>query len=604
MNRESTIKILYIEDNAANYRLVQRLLSQAGFEMHWAEEGTAGIDIASKVRPDLILMDINLPGLSGFELTSKLRNQLEFKDTPIIALTAKTQKSDRETALVAGCNGFIPKPIDPFNFVSQIKSYLGGRQERLEKNLEGRALRHFNVQLLEHLEQQLHEAREANQKLTDTQQVLETTNKSLTRLLSLGKDTLREYDTWQLFKKILYSLFLEVECDSFTIYLQHSSASYWEGLRLVGDELEQAPVLQEDHPFIQKILSLETEDDWIQGPSLLAMPIWTDGYHLDIWQANGQPCLLLYQDRKNEGVVRGFWAFDRTSNRPFLPQEIEMVKLYGRYAQVCLENAELILEMDEKTKALGASYENLEQAYQELNRAKTELQEKNRQTINKELLIRIANHLEGPISALCQNSQFILNALQQTDDSTRQALLDINKTTHKAKALFRVLMRSAQPETNNLPDWIDLETLFKDEIAFMEMEGFILPNKMQIEINLLGARIYGIYSDFAQLLRTMVLNSAPTPETASLIRQLRGWREKNIVYLEIQDYAGPIHEQAIMQAFEPFQGKAESTSSFRIPHPCLSQCRQVLSTYGGSIDLKNTDQGAILSVTIALAPDN
>jgi len=165
-------------------------------------------------------------------------------------------------------------------------------------------------------------------------------------------------------------------------------------------------------------------------------------------------------------------------------------------------------------------------------------------------------------------------------------------------------MRSAQPETNNLPDWIDLETLFKDEIVFMEMEGLIWPNRMQMDINLLGARIYGIYSDFAHLLRTMVLNSAPTPESSSLTRQLRGWREKNIVYLEIQDHAGPIHKQVIEQAFEPFQGKTESISGFRIPHPGLPPCRQVLSTYGGGIELKSTDQGAILSVTIALAPDN
>ncbi|MDR2697578.1 MAG: response regulator [Holophagales bacterium] len=603
MNSESTAKILYIEDNAANYRLVHRLLSQAGFEMYWAEEGTAGIDLAIRVKPDLILMDINLPGLSGFELTSKLRNQPEFKETPIVALTAKTQKSDRETALVAGCNGFIPKPIDPFNFVSQIKNYLGGRQERLDKGIEGRVLRQFNIQLLEHLEHQLHEAREANQKLTDTQQVLETTNKSLTRLLSLGKDTLREYDTWQLFKKILYSLFLEVQCDSFVIYLQHSSASYWEGLHLAGDELEQAPVLPDEHPFIQKIIGLEIEDDWIHGPSLLAMPIWTDGYHLDIWQTNGQPSLLLYQDRKNEGAARGFWAFDRTSSRPYFPQEIEMVKLYGRFAQVCLENAEMILAMDEKSKALGASYENLEHAYQELQRTKTELHEKERQTVNKDLLIRIANHMEGPISSLSKNSHFILNSLQPDDDQTRQALLNINKTVNKTKALFRVLMRSAQPETANLPDWIDLETLFRDEITFMEMEGLILPNKTQMDINLLGAHVYGIYSDFALLLRTMVLNSAPTPETSSLLRQLRGWREKNNVYLEIQDYAGPVHKQAIEQAFEPFQGQMESMSGFRVPHPGLPPCRQVLNTYGGNIELKSTDQGAILSITIALAPD-
>jgi hypothetical protein len=281
-----------------------------------------------------------------------------------------------------------------------------------------------------------------------------------------------------------------------------------------------------------------------------------------------------------------------------------MVKLYGRLAQVCLENAEMILEMDEKTKALGASYENLERAYQDLQRAKTELQEKDRQTVNKELLIKIANHLEEPIDLLTKNSQFILNSLQTNDDSTREALLNINKTVNKAKSIFRILMRSAQPEITSLTNWIDLETLFKDEIAFMEVEGLLQPNNMHVDIDMLGARVYGIRSDFTHLLRAMILNTIPTPETSSLPKQLRGWREKSNVHLEIQDYAGPVHKQVIEQAFEPFQAQQESISkNIRAIHPSLPPCRQILTTYGGSIELKSTDQGAILNVIIALVPD-
>jgi len=600
MSNESSARILYIEDNPANYRLVHRLLSQAGFEMYWAEEGAAGFDIASQIQPDLILMDINLPGLSGFELTSKFRNQPEFMDTPIIAITAKTQKSDRETALVAGCNGFIPKPIDPFNFVSQIRTYLGGRQECLDKGSEGRALRHFNVHLLEHLEQRLQESQEANRKMLEAQQVLETTNRSLTRLLTLGQNILREYDPWQLIKRVLRSLFLEVQCDSFAVYMQHPSSSYWEGLRLSNGELEQAPVLQSDHPFIQKLLSMEAGNGWIQGSSLLATPIWTDGYQLDIWQYNGQPCLLLYLDRKNEGAVRGFWAFDRTSNRPYLPMEIEIVRLYGRLAQVCQENAEMIQEMDEKSKALGVSYENLECAYRDLQRVKSELQEKDRQTTLQNLLVKIADHLKDPIAALNQNSQLALQSLQTVDGPAQRALLDISQTADQAGTLLQALLRRAQPQTSSLPEWIDLENLLKEEIALMEVEELIKPDQLQREVNLSGARIYGIYSDFVFLLRTMALNSMPTPETSSMPLHLRAWREENNIHMEIQDYAGPVHQQTVEHAFEPFQGQREPVPGVRIPHSGLPQCRQILVTYGGSIELKNTGQGAILKVTIAL----
>ena len=600
MSSESNIRILYIEDNPANYRLVHRLLSQAGFEMYWAEEGAAGFETAEKVHPNLILMDINLPGLSGFELTSKFRSQPEFRDTPIIALTAKTQKSDRETALVAGCNGFIPKPIDPFNFVSQIRTYLGGRQECLDKGSEERALRHFNVHLLEHLEQRLQESQEANQRLLEAQQVLETANRSLTRLLILGQNILRESDPWQLIKRVLRSLFLEVQCDSFTVYLQHPSNSYWEGLRLIDGELEQAPVLQNDYPFIQKLLSLETGNGWIQGSSLLAAPIWTEGYQLDIWQINGQPCLLLHMDHKNEGALRGFWAFDRTSNRPYLPMEIEMVRLYGRLAQVCQENAEMIQEMDEKSKALGVSYEKLERAYRDIQRVKTELKEKDRQTAIQSLSVKIADHMKDPIAALNQYTQFILHSLQPDDDMIRQALLTLSQTADQARTLLQVLLRSIQPQTSNLPEWVDLENLLKEEIALMEVEEIIKPGQLRMEMDLSGTRIFGIYSDFVFLARTMALNSTLTPETSSLPILLKAWREENDVHLEIEDYAGPIHQQVIEQAFEPFRGQREPVPDIRATHPGLPQCRQILTIYNGSIELKNTDQGAILKVIIAL----
>jgi CheY-like chemotaxis protein len=600
MNKERSVRILCIEDNPVNYRLVQRLLSQEGFEMHWAEEGTAGLDLALQVKPDLILMDINLPGLSGFELTTKFRNYPEFKDIPIIALTAKTQRSDRETALVAGCNGFIPKPIDPFTFVSQVENYLEGHQERLDKSTEDRALRKFNVHLLEQLEQQLHEARESNKKLQETQKILEATNKSLTRLVALSQSIMREYDTWNLLKKVLNSLILEVPCDSFVMYLQHPSSSYWEGLCLAEGEFEQATVLPDDHPFIQKLLDLETADGWIQGAALLATPIWTDGYQLDIWRHSGQPCLVLYLDRKNRGALRGFWGFDRASGRPFLPLEFEIVKLYGRLAQVCHENAEMIQEMDKKNKALETSYEHLEHAYQELSRAKSELQEKDRQEAVKDLFAKTANHLKEPASILSQCCHVLLRSVQSDDDSTVQALMGIGQAANEIEAVLQGLLRRTQSETVSLPEWIDLESLSNNEITFMEIEGLMIAGQMQRDIDLSGARIYGIHSDFTRLLRTMVMNSIPSPETLSLPRHFRAWREEGTVHLQIQDSSGQIHPIALERAFEPFQGQREPLPGVRAPHPGLPLCRQTLATYSGSIDMKNTDAGALLEITIAL----
>jgi CheY-like chemotaxis protein len=151
-------KILCIEDNAVNFRLVQRLLSQAGYDLHWAEEGLRGVEMALVLKPALILLDINLPGLSGFEIATKIKHSQELSRIPLVALTAKTQKSERETALVAGCDGFIPKPLDPFTFVDQVGAFLQGRREFLDQAREASALRSYNVQMVEHLEAQLREA--------------------------------------------------------------------------------------------------------------------------------------------------------------------------------------------------------------------------------------------------------------------------------------------------------------------------------------------------------------------------------------------------------------------------------------------------------------
>ncbi|MDR2561608.1 MAG: response regulator [Holophagales bacterium] len=610
MGSDSTIKILCIEDNATNYRLVQRLLSQAGFEMFWAEEGISGFDMALQIAPDLILMDINLPGLSGFELTSKFRSRQEFADTPIIALTAKTQKSDRETALVAGCTGFIPKPIDPFTFVGQIKNYLGGRQERLDKGAEGRALRQYNVRLVEQLEQQLHEAQDANKKLTESQRVLEATNKSLTRLVSLSQTIMQERDAWQLLKKVANSLLLEVPCDNFAIYMQHPSRSYWEGFHLSGGGLEAAPILPEGHPFIQKLLNMDTHDEWTHGPALHSLPIWSEGYQMDIWKHSGQPCLLLHLDREspaeneseNIAAPRGFWTFDRAADKPFLQLDLEMMLLYGRLAKVCVENSEMILEMEEKNLAIGTSYEHLEQAYRDLQSARSELREKERQDMVKDLFVKTANHLREPVETLGKSCAFLFREIKEDSGPAWDALLSLSQAASQIEAVLQGLLRRTQSETVNLPEWIDLESLFRDEVAFMEIEGLLQQGQMQSDMALQGARIYGINSDFARLLRIMVLNSICDNEAGREAGpiQFRAWREGGTVFLKIQDSAGPMRPSDVESAFEPFQRQREAVPGVRAPHPGLPLCRQTLATYGGTMEMESLGQGASIVATITL----
>ena len=117
-------KILYIEDNPGNRMLVRRILMAEDYEVFEAENGQAGVEVALRENPDLILMDMNLPGVDGYEMTRRMREIPELRIVPIIAMTANVMQGDREKTLKAGCNGYIPKPIDVDELPYQIARFL------------------------------------------------------------------------------------------------------------------------------------------------------------------------------------------------------------------------------------------------------------------------------------------------------------------------------------------------------------------------------------------------------------------------------------------------------------------------------------------------
>ncbi len=118
------VKILYIEDSSSNRLLVRRVLEVEDYEVLEAEDGTIGIQIARQEHPGLILMDMNLPDVDGYEMTRRICATPELADIPIVAMTANVMAGDREKALEAGCVGYIPKPIDVDELPGQIARFL------------------------------------------------------------------------------------------------------------------------------------------------------------------------------------------------------------------------------------------------------------------------------------------------------------------------------------------------------------------------------------------------------------------------------------------------------------------------------------------------
>jgi signal transduction histidine kinase len=157
-------RILHIEDDAANRLLVRKLLQNAGHEVIDAVDGLEGVRLAVGDPPDLVLVDINIPGLDGFEVTLRLRGEPKLTGVPIVAITAE---GNRETSLAVGCDGFLQKPIDARSFPAIIGKYLKGAREVAPPSEAQTHLRQQSQRIVAHLEQKVEELSRANQRLRE-----------------------------------------------------------------------------------------------------------------------------------------------------------------------------------------------------------------------------------------------------------------------------------------------------------------------------------------------------------------------------------------------------------------------------------------------------
>ena len=117
-------KILVVEDNENNLYMMKFLLNKSGYDVAVAKTGLEGIELSETEKPSLILMDIQLPDIDGYEVTRRIRMKEAADPPPIVAVTSYAMTGDREKSLKAGCTGYIEKPIDPATFISEIEKYI------------------------------------------------------------------------------------------------------------------------------------------------------------------------------------------------------------------------------------------------------------------------------------------------------------------------------------------------------------------------------------------------------------------------------------------------------------------------------------------------
>src|SRR5437764_515670 len=181
---DQKVKILYIEDNRENRMLVRAVVEAAGYLIVDAEDGLAGIEAAIREEPALILLDIILQQKKAYEIVAILKSFPNLASTPVIAVTAYAMQGDRQRTLVAGCDGYIQKPIDVDAFPRQVAEFLGGKRERVESHDEGIYLRELNQRLVYRLLNQVEELKRLNQHFVRRASQLEDLHRSMEDITS------------------------------------------------------------------------------------------------------------------------------------------------------------------------------------------------------------------------------------------------------------------------------------------------------------------------------------------------------------------------------------------------------------------------------------
>ena len=164
---EGEKKLLYIEDDSSSRQLVRRSLQPAGYNVIEVGDGLSGIEAASREVPDLILMDIGLPDMDGFEAAIKIKSMSWLNHIPIVALTAYTGSGDRERAITAGCEGYIAKPIDIGALPTQVKEFLSGKRETVDREEQVYYLKEHSQKLVDRLEIKIKELSQASDRLQE-----------------------------------------------------------------------------------------------------------------------------------------------------------------------------------------------------------------------------------------------------------------------------------------------------------------------------------------------------------------------------------------------------------------------------------------------------
>ncbi|MBN2545649.1 MAG: hybrid sensor histidine kinase/response regulator [Spirochaetes bacterium] len=165
MNTKKTI--LYIEDDYNSRLLLKKIVENHGYKLVEATDGFSGLELVERQNFDLILLDINIIGMNGYEIATRIKSIEKCRNTPLVAITANLIKNTKDIALISGCDGYLTKPIVPDKIINLLEEYIHGKKEFIPPDKITELMREYNIQLVSHLENEIKELKRANEELKE-----------------------------------------------------------------------------------------------------------------------------------------------------------------------------------------------------------------------------------------------------------------------------------------------------------------------------------------------------------------------------------------------------------------------------------------------------
>ena len=535
-DHQAKVKILHIEDNPENRMLVRAILEGDEYAVVDADDGLAGIEAAIREEPALILLDINLPGVDGYEVVALLKSFPTLSATPVVAVTAYAMQGDRQRTLAAGCDGYVQKPIDVDTFPRQVAEFLQGKRERVDGREEGVHLRELNRRLVYRLVNQVEELKRLNEHFVRRASQLADLHRAV-------QDITSELGVKVMLERLLHGLSRALGTSSLRV-------------ELFGRPSVEVQVIGRTNQQPRSVLAetaAQPPDGWTEVE-------WTFP--------------LLVRER-SLGVMVAHHVLPPGAKA----DEEQLLKIVADQVAIAVENARL--------------YEGVTRQMAELKQTQSQLVQSSKLAAIGELAANVAHEINNPLTSVLGFASYLAEQVPPGQPMREQLDL-IQEEAARARDIVRDLLQFSR-QSEFIPEVADFNVVVQQTVAMVRRQGALY----QIELNEEYARDpFTVQIDVPRIKQVLlnIINNAiyAMPEGGTLA--IRTAVQDDMARVDVSDTGSGISPEHLDRIFEPFFTTKPEVSGTGLG---LSVSLGIVESHGGTIEVQSeVDQGSTFTVKL------